>query len=206
MLDTPNRLEAELFKTYWDDGLLDLFFGLGLLVIGIGWWFDQPVLAAVAPALLWIWVMPLRKAVVEPRAGYVEFSQARETRVRRNLWLTILLGLGTFVLGIGVFVYVQSQGPSGGMDAGQIKILQKIIPALPAALLAVGAFIGARHTGAQRFIVYTMVLLVAAGLTIVYDLGPAVPMLIGGTVITLSGMVLLIRFLRASARFEGAAQ
>lgn len=201
MLDTPNRLEAELFKTWWDDGVLDLFFGLGLLIIGIGWWFDQPALAAIAPALLWIWVIPLRKAIVEPRAGYVEFSQTRETRVRRHLWLTLLLGLGTFALGIAVFVYIRPQG----MDAGQVKILQKIIPALPAALLAVGAFIGAQFTGAQRFIVYAMLLLAAAGLTLVYDLGPAVPMLIGGTVITLSGIILLIRFLRASARFAGGA-
>jgi len=205
MLDAPNRLEAELFKTWWDDGLLDLFFGLGLLTIGIGWWFDQAVLAAVAPALLWIWVMPLRKAVVEPRAGYVEFSRARQQHAHRNLRITLLLGLGTFLLGVGLFFYVQSQGPSGGMDAGQFKVLQKIIPALPAALLAIGAFIGAQFTGAQRFVVYGMVLLVAAGLTLVYDLGPAVPMLVGGTVITLSGMVLLIRFLRASARFAGEA-
>lgn len=197
MLNTPNRLEADLFRTYWDDGLLDLVCGVAVLAIGIGWWFHQVVLAAVAPALIWLLWAPLRRKLVEPRAGYVEFSQARETRIRRNLWLTALLGVGSFLLGIGAFVYVQSQG----MDARYIQI----IPAVPAALLAGGAFIGAQHTGAQRFMVYGVVLLVAAGLTAVYDLGPAVPMLIGGVVVTLSALILLIRFLRASARFQEQA-
>ena len=197
MMDTTNRFEAELFKTYWDDGLLDLLFGIGLLMIGVGWWFHQTLVAAIGPALLWTFWIPLRKRLVEPRAGYVEFSQARETRSRTHMWMVLLLGTGSFLFATGVFFYVRS----AGMDAR----LAQIIPALPAVLLAVGAFVGAQFTGAVRFMGYGTALIAGAGLTLVYDLGPAVPMLLGGVVVTASSIVLLTRFLRASAEFEGDA-
>lgn len=194
MQDSQNRLEAALFRTYWDDGLLDLVCGLAVLSIGIGWWFRQVVLAAVAPAVIWLLWAPLRRKLIEPRAGFVEFSHARQQHAQRSLRLTLLLGIGAFLLGIGAFLYVQWQG----MGSEYIRI----IPAVPAALLAGGAFIGAQFTRARRFLVYGVVMLVVAGLTAVYDLGPAAPMLIGGIVVTLSGSSLLIRFLQASARFE----
>ena len=194
MLDDLNRLENQLFRTYWDDGLLDLVCGVALLCIGVGWWFQQVVLAAVAPALIWPLWAPLRRKLIEPRAGFVEFSHARQQHVHRSLRLTLLLGIGAFLLGIGAFAYVQYQG----MDSDYIRI----IPAVPAALLAGGAFIGAQFTRARRFMIYGLVMLLAAGVTAVYDLGPAVPMLIGGIVVTLSGLSLMIRFLQASAQFE----
>ena len=194
MLGNLNRLENQLFRTYWDDGLLDLVCGVALLSIGIGWWFQQVALAAVAPALIWLLWAPLRRKLIEPRAGFVEFSHARQQHARRSLRLALLLGIGAFLLGIGAFVYVQYQG----MNSDYIRI----IPAVPAALLAGGAFIGAQFTRARRFMIYGLVMLLAAGVTAVYDLGPAVPMLIGGIVVTLSGLSLMIRFLQASARFE----
>jgi hypothetical protein len=194
MLGNANRLETELFRTYWDDGLLDLVSGVALLTIGIGWYFQQVVLAAVAPALIWPLWAPLRRKLVEPRAGFVEFSHARKQHAHRSLRLALLLGAGAFLLGIGAFLYVHYQG----MNSDYIRVF----PAVPAALLAGGAFIGAQFTRARRFMIYGFVMLVAAGLTAVYDLGPAAPMLMGGIVVTLSGLSLLIRFLKASAQFE----
>lgn len=150
MTDT-SKFEAELFKTYWEDGLLDLLFGAGLLTIGIGWWFHWTVFGAVAPALLWTLWVPTHKKLVEPRAGYVEFCQARETRSRNYMWLTMLLGTASFLFATGTFFFIRAEGVGD-----QIR---QVIPALPAVLLSIGAFIGAQFTGAQRFLVYGMVLL-----------------------------------------------
>lgn len=197
MLSTSNALEARLFRTYWDDGLLDLVAGIAVLSIGIGWWFEWAVLAAVAPALIWPLWAPLHRKLIEPRAGYVEFSRRRQQHTRRSLLLAVLLGIGAFLLGIGAFVYVMHRG----MDSPYVRI----VPGIPAALLAGGALIGAQLTGARRFLGYGLALLAAAGLTAVFDLGPAAPMLFGGAVVTLCGLAMLVRFLRASARFEEGA-
>ena len=195
MLNTNHDFEAELFKDYWQDGLLDLLFGAGLLTLGIGWWFHWTVFGAVAPAFVWMAWVPMRRRLVEPHAGYVEFSQARQARTRSHRWRTLLLGTFSFLLGIAVFAYVRTEGVD--------PRLVQIIPALPAVLLAIGAFVGAQFTGAQRFTVYGFMLLAGGLLTTVYGLGPAMPMLIGGPIVTASGGVLLIQFLGASARFEG---
>ena len=140
------------------------------------------------------WV-PMRRRLVEPHAGYVEFSQARQARTRSHVWRTLLVGTSSFLLGIAVFAYVRTQG----VDPRFIQI----IPALPAVLLATGAFVGAQFTGTQRFAVYGLILLAGGFLTTLYGLRPAMPMLVGGPIVTASGGVLLIPFLRASARFEG---
>ena len=77
-------LEGRLFRRYWDDGLLDLLVGVGVLLIGIGWVCDQVALAAFTPALLVPLWRPLRARLVEPRLGAVEFADKRVRRQRRH--------------------------------------------------------------------------------------------------------------------------
>ena len=97
-----NQLEIALFRSYWDDGLLDLLCGFGLLLIGLGWALDQVALAAALPALLVPLWGPLRRSLVEPRAGFVEFSQ----RVLEGSYLLMETGqcvLSKKVKGIAIY-------------------------------------------------------------------------------------------------------
>ena len=114
--------------------------------------------------------------------------------------MTFILCIGTFLLGVGTFLYLQT-----AKSADTIGGLGRVISGLPAVLLAVGALIVAQLTGARRFGAYALLLIFLASTTIVLQLGPAMPMLASGIVVTLSGSILMVRFLRASAHFEGDA-
>lgn len=197
MLQATSQLEARLYRSYWGDGLLDIFCGVALLLVGLGWWLDEPVLAAVAPALLVPLFAPVRRALVEPRAGYVEFSRARQELTRTGLKATVVLGAGTLLLGVGVYFYVaQTDVPA------VTPVISSAIAGLPALLLAVGAVIVGQITAAHRFRRYALVLIVAALATVASGSGPDMSMLGSGTAIALSGLALMVRFLRAAAGFD----
>ncbi len=200
MSHEDHRTEARLYGIYWDDGLLDLLCGIALLAIGAGWWFDQVVLAAVCPGLLVPLWAPLRQRIVEPRAGYVEFSQERQGHTRTGVQVTILLGVGTLLLGVGLYFYMQRSG-----SVESLVGVTHYIAGLPAALLALGAVIAAQITSAHRFRAYALLLLLASATTIAMGWGPAMPMLAGGIGVVVSGLVLMSRFLRASAEWDGVA-
>ncbi|MBT6150202.1 MAG: hypothetical protein HOH74_32470, partial [Gemmatimonadetes bacterium] len=157
---------------------------------------DVVVLSAAGSAVMVTLWAPLRRRIVEPRAGYVEFSQARQIHTRTGLRATFLLCVCTLLLGVGAFFYLRETGntePLGGFG--------HVLAGIPAVLLAVGAVVTARITAARRFAAYAMVLLLAGVVTAVMHWRPEVPMLVSGTGVSLSGLVLVVRFLRASADF-----
>lgn len=198
MLNAQIQIEARLFKSFWDDGLLDLLCGIALLAVGIGWGLDYVLMAAIVPPILTSLWAPLRRALVEPRAGYVEFSQTRQSKTQGGLKMVFILCTGTFLLGVVTFLYLQTTE-----NAETIGGLAYVISGLPALLLAVGALIVAQLIETRRFGAYAVLLIFLALTTIVLQLGPAMPMLVSGIAVTLSGAILMVRFLRASVDFEG---
>ncbi len=198
MLDAQLKIEGQLFRSFWDDGLLDTLCGVALLALGIGWGLHQGVVAAIVPPVMIPLWKPLRRKLVEPRAGFVEFSRKRQLETRRGLKMVFVLCVGAFLLGVGTYVAIQAMGGAEALGG-----LRRVISGLPALLLAVGAVIVAHLTGARRFQLYALLLALLASTTIVMQLGPAMPPLASGIVVTFSGAILLVRFLRASARFEG---
>ena len=91
-------MEARLFRTFWDDGQIDLFFGGAILGIGAFWDLELIPLGAVVPVVLAVLWSPLRRAIIEPRAGRAEFSVACSTRGRRLLLGACGVGLGVLLL------------------------------------------------------------------------------------------------------------
>jgi hypothetical protein len=193
-----NPIEAALFHSYWDDGLLDILAGVGLLGVGVGWAVDLPVLGAVVPALLVPLWLPLRRRIVEPRVGFVEFSQARQHRVARGLYGALGLGVVVLVAALGSYFWIA--------DFRQGSVATTLVPGLPAALLALLAVLTGLLTGAQRFGLYGVALVFAAAATILMNGGPAAPMLAGGGLVLCSGIALLVRFLADSADYTAEAQ
>jgi hypothetical protein len=186
--------DAELFRTYWDEGLLDLLAGLGVLLAGVGWETGLGPLAVIqAPLWIVLWE-PLRRAIVEPRAGYVRFSTARRRRNARGLRGTVALGLGLFGLAVLATSFVDAG--FAGLDEG------RLVAGLPAAIVAMGALLTGLMTGARRFLLYAALLLVLAALTVALGRGPALPLAVGGAVVLSVGAILLSRFLRASRQFR----
>ncbi len=192
----PGKLaDADLFRAYWDDGLLDILFGLGLLVIGVGWMVDISWLGVIQVPVWFVLWAPLRRRFVEPRAGFVEFSLARRRRTSRGLWGTLALGVAVLaVTVILLFAFRTAQG------AG--PVLQRLVVGLPAALVAIAAFLAGLLTGARRFHAYGAALLAGAAVAVMIGRGPFTPLVVVGLLAVVSGAVLLARFVRASSEYE----
>lgn len=181
------QLEQNLYRQYWDDGLLDLFAGVGVLGIGLFWIFDVVVGAAILPALLVPLWAPFREKITEPRMGLVEFSSRREQRTQKFLVNVFLAGTGTFLLALLLYFYVRSNGLPANVT---------FIAGLPAGLLGVLAVFGALLTGAYRFFIYGAWLVIAGLTCALAGTGPGAPMVVGGAAITFCAVVLLTRFIR----------
>lgn len=194
MTRAANALEARLFGSYWDDGLLDLLSGLALAIIGLGFAFELPLFTVFIPPLLVPLWGPLRKKVVEPRAGYVEFSRQRQRRTKRGLSLTVALGVAVLLLAIASFLWLRGEG--GGLPV-------RWVVALPAALLGLLALLTSLLTGTQRFALYGLALVLFATAAALLGWGPGAPILAGSFLLLASGTALLRRFLSASSRQLG---
>lgn len=197
MTNTQTLTERDLFRSFWDDGLLDLLCGAALLLSGLGWQSEIGALAVVqAPLWIVLWG-PLRHRLVEPRAGYVRFTQARQQRTALGLRWALTLGLGLFAL-VAVAALVVHQRSA-------LPSLHQWVDALPAVLVAGAAALAALLTGAARFYAYGLGLLAAGVVTVLFALGPAFPLVVVALAVLAAGAALLGRFLRASRNHEEAA-
>jgi hypothetical protein len=188
--------EVRLFRSYWNDGLIDLVCGLGVVGIGVCWALGLPVFGAVIPALLVPLWGPLHAALIEPRAGYVEFSRRRRHRVSRGLGLSVALGI--VVLLASLTAWSLARG-------GPVPELARWSAALPALLLAVPAALAAWLLGAPRFLLYALAFVASAPLTVALAWPPSTAMIGVGALVSASGVTLMARFLRSSRAWaEGA--
>ncbi len=187
---TLDEIEQQVYKTIWEDGLIDIFVGLGLFLLGITWiGLDSVYGSFVAPVLVPFWVVA-RKRVSEPRIGIVNFSAERVTKENRKLRGFFLFGVLTLVLGVGWYFL----GGSGATNAPAWAA--NIVAGLPALLLAIPAIIVACAYGLSRFFGYALVLLVSAIPVITFDLRPGWAFLPVGIIAVAAGTVLLTRFVR----------
>jgi len=184
------RLEASLFRSYWDDGLLDILSGVGLVIVGLGFAWELPLFIVFVPALLVPLWGPLRKKVVEPRTGYVEFSLRRQKHTTRRLSLTLTLGVAVFLLATGLFFAFRNL---------EVPPPVQWVAALPAALLGLLALLTSLLTGTRRFAFYGLALLLIAAAAALLGWGPGAPILAGGLLVLSSGITLLLRFPSASS-------
>ena len=185
------RLEREVYRSTWEDGLLDLFFGVGLLILALSWLGELHALTGLAPALLVPLWAPIRKRVTEPRMGLVRLTERRRSTERAKLFWLLGLGVMTLVVALLGFVLVAvTPGPS--LEPGSL------VAGLPAALLGVGALLVAAMLGLWSFALYGLVLLLAGGVVAVADLHPGWAFLGAGLLVLAVGLARLLRFLRAN--------
>ncbi len=184
--------EARLFASFWDDGTLDLLTGGAVVLIGLGYVFDAPLVEVVVlPLALTVWAI-VRKRVVEPRTGYVEFTRERRARTGRGLLAALALGAGLLALTLVMALLVRDWPTD----------VRGFVDAVPALLIALGAVVAVGLTGAWRFGLYAGFLAVAGLGTVLAGAGPGLPLVAGGLVAGGTGAVLLVRFLAASRRFQ----
>lgn len=193
-MDASSDLEAlehRAYRSSYSDGIIDIFVGVSLLVIGAIWvWAeDYGAFAGILPAVLAASLLPLRKRVVEPRGGYVRWGERRRRSERRNLWGAATAGVAVFLLGIAA--YFVADGSGGSRD-----VLADFGPGLLAFILALLAFIIGMVLEHGRFFGYAAVLVAGGVFAVIADSNPGWPMLGAGVVASFVGLVMLMRYLR----------
>lgn len=188
-------LESGLYTARFDDGLLDLCCGIGLLGTGLLWLVDQVALAAAAPALLIPVWLELRRRITEPRVGRVEFSPPRRRRERTGLLSA--LGVGTGVLAfVGAVVFWRR---GGAPDPGSWVAL---VPLLPGFLVGLGLIVVGVLIGARRFVGYAAALMALAALVTSLGGEPGLYLALAGALLCLWAGGVVARFVTSHPILE----
>ena len=194
MEHTLKKAHDRVYRTFWQDGLLDVFAGLALVGVGISWVTGYHGLGAVCPAIaVPLWSV-FRKRLVEPRLGHVRFDEEREQRVRLSLGTLVGTGCGFFLVAVYLYWVISSNPPA-------IK-LESYIAALPAVLVGIGGWLCAFMFGIHRLAFYGAVCVVAGVVIVFLELDPGWSLLASGALTAIAGGVLLVKFLSSFPRLS----
>jgi hypothetical protein len=189
-MSPASPLENLLYARRFDDGLLDLFVGVGLILIGLAWMLDAPVYSALAPAVLVPMWMPLRERWVERRLAAVRFSDERENETRGSMIGWLIFGACVLLTALVVVLF------AGRGEASILERLDDAIVALPSALVATG-LLAALMIGAWRFAGYAAASLAIGGVGVVRGVEePGILILATGILVMCAAAALLVRFFK----------
>jgi hypothetical protein len=189
-------LEERVFRSRFGDGLIDLFLGVFLLLMGSLLGTEAGGLAGVWGAMLFPMWKPVHDRLIVPRLGYVAFSEERRGKLdRKRLMMALALGV-SLLAGVGMWVV------SAHKDGRLMELLEPLGPTPFGFMLALMVAVGSRLLSLTRGYLYAAMILVfvAGGHLAGVDLGPS--LLAAGVVVTVAGAVCLGRFLRSHPVLE----
>ena len=193
METTPelDALEERAYRATWDDGILDLILGVGLIMLGVLFRTELAGLAGVFVAVL---LMPVwgvaKKLITIPRLGYVEFSADRKAKERG--WGRQLVVLGVVTLALAVGLYTVSTGTMGLRETFTNLRIGYI---LFGSLIALGMAVAGFMIGLPRLKAHAAITLAATGIGYLTGLELEDYLLAAGIAISVWGGVILRRFL-----------
>jgi hypothetical protein len=201
--DSLREIEKKTYMSYHQDGLIDIFVGVYVLLFGLGillrtvtdfsTWF---VIPAIFPAIMVpIWIS-VKKRITMPRIGYVNFG-VRGT----NKLMAIILGL--MVVGLGVFMVFTF----GSTQLSWAATLRDLIVSNGMIIIGVAAAsissLFAYTMGLKRLYAYGALTL-AAFLTGHFTTFPFEYILLTiGLAIIITGFILLVGFMRKYPLSQG---
>ncbi len=184
------KLARNVYVSYHQDGLIDLMIGWGTLAYGMNLAFDASAFTALGFVGILSYV-PLKNHITFPRFGYVKFDLEHGGLGRTIAAFVALTFLITMVLCIVVFLLVGSSTPPPGL------IWIRANPSLLYGVLGVVGFgLAWLVSGIGRLFLYALLslfLLVGGHLLGIQEF---VPILLLGSTILVTGISLLVRFLR----------
>jgi hypothetical protein len=184
------KLERRAYLSYHQDGILDLFIGYNVLLFGLWILADMAYLAGAFAAISTPIYAQAKKQITVPRLGYVKFAPSRTAKTKKTMLLLVIAGVLAFIPGVLLFITTES----GILSPIQLLLEYGmiVIGVAGMVLLAVVAYI----SEIRRLYAYSA--LFFAIFTGGYFL--SIPffyhLMTLGAIIMLSGVYLLIRFLR----------
>jgi hypothetical protein len=198
MAEQPDlrQLERKAFRSFFNDGLLEIFIGTLLLcmaagdildVIGVSYRWTYPAIAVSVLAFIWA-----KKRVTQPRVGRVVFGEKRRANRRKLLAVIILVQVLTLGILVTVWTGRGQAGPISGWGALARQMAAGFafffIPFgaiawfLENAWMLIPAILGFWKEALHGFLPKPWIALMTCG--------------VGGMMLAAAGTVLLVRFLR----------
>jgi hypothetical protein len=187
MFASRNKTESTITRMCWNDGLLEVLAGTGVLLIGVAWQLDLVPLGAIAPAILIPCWAPLREKIILPRLGWVDVSDVQQGRQRRFLLLALTLGVIALIAGISAYI-IAAQNRA-------IVVMREPVAAAPALIFAVMAVMTAVLISVSRFLLHAGTFVAAGVIVGTLGLEPGWALLSGGLAVLLIGLAVLVRFI-----------
>jgi hypothetical protein len=108
---SPKQLESEAYRTFYQDGLWDVLIGSYVLMFAFiptlstfmgDFWSSALLIPGVATVYAIIWL--IRRYVLLPRTGKVEFGSWRKARLKQATWMLFLAFSAALLLGLLSFI------------------------------------------------------------------------------------------------------
>jgi hypothetical protein len=186
-------LERKIYLSYHQDGLVDIFLGIGLIVIGI---IFHPILGEHVPTVAMVMIMlfvfvyaSLKRAITIPRMGYVEFLPERKTRFALLIFTIVLITNIPLVI---VVLLTAGQQISPAVFDFVTNYLLIIFGIYGAGIFILIGFL----SEIRRFFGYGVTTLIVFIISHFLFLHFSLPVIGVGVVITIAGFFQLVWFLR----------
>ena len=175
---------------YHGDGLIDIAIGFVILLAGIAEIFDWTAFGGVW-VVLWLPIMmSAKKSITVPRMRYIDFTPNAQWKVKVVIVTVVLAVAVLFTLGLVVFT--KNEALPTWLTAWLREYSRMV---WPAALVGVGWLI-ALATGVKRLYAYAALAVIAFASGYWFNLNFPLLFTVLGAVIVLSGIVVLVRFMR----------
>jgi hypothetical protein len=176
---------------YHGDGLIDIAIGLGILIFAIAMILDQAAFTGAWIILLLPALRSVKKSLTVPRLRYTDFRPAPNAQWKVKLVIVTVTGVVALLFTLGLVVFTRNE----------------TIPALTAwireyGLVVVGVLLTgllsfiAWATGAKRAYAYAAMAVITFASGYWFNLEFPLYLTVLGAIIVLSGMVVLVQFMR----------
>ncbi len=181
-----SKIEKQTYLAFHQDGLLDLFAGLIIIILG-GLMYGGMMQFAGLPGIILLLYLPMKQKVTFPRISYINYAPSQKARLTILSIVSIIVGLA--VLGTNITNY---------FSFGSVLIEYMIL----LTGIALGGIIaaGAYLVKVKRYYIYALI--VALGFALAnFSVGylPHLLLLIG-LIMASVGIILLIAFLKNNPR------
>jgi hypothetical protein len=184
------KIERKAYLSYHQDGLLEIIVGMFMLVMGIGMATDTfTYMGWLGVLIIPLWTLGKRWITIR-RMGYAKFGSERRIREKRAKVLSGIL-IALLVVSLVVLIIFRRYLPDE-MRAWLRKFV--LLPMGLIGMLGFG-FLGYWQQIA-RYYIYALLILIAVFVGPVIGIPHAVYFSVTGSVITLSGLAILLRFVR----------
>ena len=189
-------LSKQYYQGYHQDGLLDIFLGLGIIfsvaVIKFGFvWF-----VAILPAIFWPLWMSAKEAITAPRLVGSQISQEQVAQGRTAILGFTSVGFVALILGLVVFWIFSTDSAPAGLNNWLRENFLIAMGVIGSFILALAALL----TRITRYYAYALLAFLAGVGGPLLDIRPLFYTIAFGLIMLLSGLVILLRFTRTHPR------